>query len=81
MNKLYTATVDHWKAKKSEAIATLDIYFNNSVGIGEHSGVMEEIYNWTKTLDEAESVLETLSRHFGEVEAKSSDQSFEAISR
>ena len=80
MNKLYTATVDHWRAKRSEAIATLDIYFNNSVGIGEHSGVMEEIYNWTKTLDEAESILETLGRNFGEDITKSSDQSFEAIS-
>ena len=80
MNKMYTATVDHWRAKKSEAIATLDIYFNNSVGIGEHSGVMEEIYNWTKTLDEAESILETLGRNFGEDITKSPDQSFEAIS-
>ena len=80
MNKLYMATVDHWKAKKSEAIATLDIYFNNSVGIGEHSGVMEEIYSWTKTLDEAESVLETLSRNFGDADANNTDQNFEAIS-
>ena len=80
MNKLHTATVDHWRAKRSEAIATLDIYFNNSVGIGEHSGVMEEIYNWTKTLDEAESILETLGRNFGEDITKSPDQSFEAIS-
>lgn len=80
MNKLYTATVDHWRAKRSEAIATLDIYFNNSVGIGEHSGVMEEIYTWTKTLDEAESILETLGRNFGEDITKSPDQSFEAIS-
>jgi hypothetical protein len=80
MNKLYIATVDHWRAKKSEAIATLDIYFNNSVGIGEHSGVMEEIYGWTKTLDEAESILETLSRNFGDADANNADQNFEAIS-
>ena len=80
MNKLYTATLDHWRAKRSEAIATLDIYFNNSVGIGEHSGVMEEIYNWTKTLDEAESIIETLGRNFDEDITKTSDQSFEAIS-
>ena len=80
MNKLYSATVDHWKAKRAGASATLDIYVNNSVGIGEHSGVMEEIYSWTKTLDEAESVLETLSRNFGDADANNSDQNFEAIS-
>ena len=81
MNKMYAATIDHWRARRSEALATLDVYFNNSVGIGEHSGVMEEIYNWTKTLDEAESILETLDRNFGGEDSVNSDQGFEAISR
>ena len=37
MNKLISAAIDFYEAQKSEAEATLDIYFNNSVGIGEHS--------------------------------------------
>ena len=65
MNKLYIATIDHYKAKRSEALATLDIYFNNSVGIGEHSEILEEITKWAGILDTAESTLETLNRNFG----------------
>ena len=64
MNKLYTATIDHYQAKRSEALAILDIYFNNAVGIGEHSDLLEEIRKWTEVLDGAESVIETLDRNF-----------------
>tara|TARA_Y100001937_G_scaffold128294_1_gene203801 strand:+ start:28254 stop:28403 length:150 start_codon:yes stop_codon:yes gene_type:complete len=43
MNKLYQAALDYYKAKKSEALAHLDIYFNESVGIGEHSDLLKEV--------------------------------------
>ena len=33
MSNFYNAAVDHYKAKRSEALATLELYFNNSVGI------------------------------------------------
>tara|TARA_B100001123_G_C14954347_1_gene885033 strand:- start:294 stop:548 length:255 start_codon:yes stop_codon:yes gene_type:complete len=64
MNRFYSATVDHYKAKRSEALATLDLYFNNSVGIGEHSDLLDEVRKWTEVLDNANSVLETLYRDF-----------------
>ena len=64
MNRFYSATVDHYKAKRSEALATLELYFNNAVGIGEHSDLLEEIRKWTEVLDNANSVLETLDRDF-----------------
>ena len=64
MNRFYSATVDHYKAKRSEALATLELYFNNAVGIGEHSDLLEEIRKWTEVLDNANSVLETLERCF-----------------
>ena len=64
MNKLFKATVDHYAAMRSEALAILDIYFNNAVGIGEHSDLLEEVRQWTEKLDQAESVLETLGRNF-----------------
>ena len=37
MNKFYTAAVSHWKSQRDEALATLELYFQKSVGIGEHS--------------------------------------------
>ena len=45
-------------------MATLELYFNNSVGIGEHSDLLEEMRKWTEVLDNANSVLETLGRDF-----------------
>ena len=62
MNKLVTAAIDFYEAQKSEAEATLDIYFNNSVGIGEHSNLMDDVKKWTSKLSEAEENLRTLKK-------------------
>ena len=62
MNKLLKAAIKHYEAQKSEAEATLDIYFNNSVGIGEHSNLLEEVKKWTSKLSEAEENLRTLKK-------------------
>ena len=62
MNKLISAAIDFYEAQKSEAEATLDIYFNNSVGIGENSNLMDEVKKWTSKLSEAEENLRTLRK-------------------
>ena len=62
MNKLLKAAIKHYESQKSEAEATLDIYFNNSVGIGEHSNLLEEVKKWTSKLSEAEENLRTLKK-------------------
>ena len=43
MSHFYKAAVSHWTAKRDEAIATLELYFLKSVGIGEHSNLLNEI--------------------------------------
>ena len=60
MNKLLKATIDHYEAQKSEARAILDVYFNKSVGIGEHSNLLDEIKKWTSKLAEAKENLQVL---------------------
>ena len=62
-NKYITATVAHFEGKKLEAEAVLDTYFNNSVGIGEHSDLPTEIYKWVEKLATAEDALEALARY------------------
>ena len=62
MNKLISAAIDFYEAQKSEAEATLDIYFNNSVGRGEHSNLMDDVKKWTSKLSEAEENLRTLKK-------------------
>ncbi len=64
MNLLYNATLANYQAKKAEALANLELYFNNSVGIGEHSDLQEELVKWTEILANAEDCLETLERNF-----------------
>jgi len=63
-NKLLQAALSKYEANRDEALAVLDVYLNNSVGIGEHSNLLEEVTKWTEALTEAEENIETLNRHF-----------------
>jgi len=63
-SKLLQAALSKYEANRDEALAILDVYLNNSVGIGEHSNLLEEVTKWTETLTEAEENIETLNRHF-----------------
>jgi response regulator of citrate/malate metabolism len=63
-NKLLQAALSKYEANRDEALAILDVYLNNSVGIGEHSNLLEEVTKWTEILTEAEENIETLNRHF-----------------
>ena len=53
MNKLLMAAIDFYQAQKTEAIAHLDILFNDSVGIGEHTDLLTEVKKWTENLSQA----------------------------
>jgi len=68
MNKsgdlLLRAAIAHFKSNKAEALASLNVFFNNSVGIADHSNFLEEVKKWTKVLTDAEDNLATLYKHF-----------------
>ena len=66
MNKLLKAAKHHYDAKRLEALANLDILFNNSVGIGEHTDLLTEITKWTEELSKAEENILSLSKNFDE---------------
>ena len=63
-NKLLMAAIDSYQAQKTEALAHLDILFNDAVGIGEHTDLLAEVKKWTDSLSQAEENLETLRRNF-----------------
>jgi len=63
-NLLFEATLKHYEAKEAEAKAVLSIYFTSSVGIGEHSDLLEEIKKYTQLLDQAQSAIKTLKENF-----------------
>jgi hypothetical protein len=63
MNLFLKALIDHYNAKISEAVATLNLYMNNSVGIGEHSDILEELKKYVDILDDADGKLSTLQKY------------------
>lgn len=61
----YEAQVKHWEGKIAEAKAVLKTYYENSVGIGEHSKLLEEFNVWQQQLTEAEDNLKSLKENWG----------------
>ena len=66
MNKILKAALSQYEAQKDEALAVLEVYLNNSVGIGEHSNLLNEVMQWTQKLSEAEENINSLKKHFKE---------------
>ena len=57
---IITAVRARLEADKAEALATLAIYNNPAVGVGEHPQVVEEAYSALKALESATSAIEML---------------------
>ena len=68
MSKLLKAAQDKYEAQKSEALAHLEILFEKSVGIGEHTDILSEVNKWVESLSQADENLETLNKHFFDLE-------------
>ena len=64
MNQLIQAAIDTYQAQRTEALAHLDLLFNDAKMIGEHSDLLTEVKKWTESLAQAEENLETLRRNF-----------------
>ena len=64
MNQLIQAAMDFYQAQRTEALAHLDLLFNDATMIGEHSDLLTEVKKWTESLAQAEENLETLKRNF-----------------
>ena len=64
MNKLLMAAIDSYQAQKTEALAHLDLLFNDATAIGEHTDLLTEVKKWTESLAQSEENLETLRRNF-----------------
>ena len=63
-NALFKALVKKYEAQIAHAYATLLIYFDSSVGIGEHPQHIEEMDKLVSAIESAESKLSALNRHF-----------------
>ena len=63
-NGLLHATIKKYEAEILEALVTLEIYFNDTVAIGEHPDFLTEIDKYVKKLESSTGKLEVLLKHF-----------------
>jgi hypothetical protein len=63
-NELYNALELKYKSDIATARATVQIYFNNSVGIGEHPQQLEEMDKQIELIASTEDKLDNLQKHF-----------------
>ena len=61
---LYKALKDKYVAQISEAEATMEIYFDKAVGIGEHPQHVEEMDKLMCKIADAEDKIEAIKKHF-----------------
>ena len=53
-----------YEAQKLEALATLEVYMANSVGIGEHPQIMDEMDKLVKSIADADGCIATINAVF-----------------
>ena len=61
---LYRALEARYQAELYEAKATIEVYFTNAVGIGEHPQMVEEMAKQLEKMSNAEDCLLTLEENF-----------------
>ena len=64
MNQLIQAAIDTYQAQRTEALAHLDLLFNDATMIGEHTDLLTEVKKWTESLAQAEENLNVLRNNF-----------------
>jgi len=63
-NPLFKALQKKYEAQIAEAFAVLIVYFDSSVGIGEHPQFISEMDKQLDTISAAEEKLQALNKHF-----------------
>ena len=63
-NPLFKALIKKYESDIASAYATLIVYFDNSVGIGEHPQHLEEMDKLVEQIASAEDKIKALNKHF-----------------
>ena len=67
-DKIVKALTKKYESDMETALATIDIYLDNSVGIGEHPQHISEIDKLLSNYCSAKEKLESLVKHFDDSE-------------
>jgi hypothetical protein len=63
-NTLVSAAISYYEAQRAEAIASLEVFLENPVGVADHSNFLDEVKKWTEVLSSAEENIKVLKQHF-----------------
>ena len=63
-NPLFKALIKQYESDIASAYATLTIYFDSAVGIGEHPQHLEEMDKLVAKIADAEDKIQALNSHF-----------------
>jgi len=63
-DKLIRAAMLHAEGELARAEANISVYMNQSVGIGEHSDIVEAIQGELDTMAQAHDRIEMLNKYF-----------------
>ena len=69
-DKLIRAAMLHAEGELARAEANISVYMNQSVGIGEHSDIVEAIQAELDTMAQAHDRIEMLNKYFVEEDIK-----------
>ena len=62
--KLIDALIQKYKSDIADGIATITVYLENPVGIGEHPQHLDELDKLVTKISNAKENLDTLEKHF-----------------
>ena len=63
-NPLFKALIKQYESEVASAYATLVVYFDNPVAIGEHPQHLDEMDKLVAKIADAEDKLQALNKHF-----------------
>jgi len=74
MNRFIKALQTKYQAKIDEAVATIELYLNAPVGVGEHPDILEVLDTYVQMLDDNTGKLQVLNTFMQPPEVKNNDK-------
>jgi methylaspartate ammonia-lyase len=74
MNRFIKALQTKYQAKIDEAVATIELYLNAPVGVGEHPDILDVLDTYVQMLDDNTGKLQVLNTFMQPPEVKSNDK-------
>lgn len=65
-NKIVNGILQEYVGVQLQTLGELEVYLNQPVGVGEHSNISDEVKKLILKLDNTDSIINTINRHFNQ---------------